>query len=111
MSGRHFRNPVSLAKLIMYESPHCAFSANGARQFAERHGFPICNPDDLISQFARERVNISYEYYLDFVKHHYEGVPMQVQDTVSAVAMDINGHLACATSTGKFTLISTITLN
>jgi hypothetical protein len=30
----------------------------------------------LISEHARERVRISYEDYLDYVKRHYEGIPI-----------------------------------
>jgi isoaspartyl peptidase/L-asparaginase-like protein (Ntn-hydrolase superfamily) len=91
----------------MYESPHCALSADGALKFAQLKQFDdICEPEELISQHAMERVKISYEDYLDYVKRHYEGIPIgerkhqQTYDTVSAVAMDANGNLACATSTG-----------
>jgi isoaspartyl peptidase/L-asparaginase-like protein (Ntn-hydrolase superfamily) len=100
----------------MYESPHCALSGDGALEFARKKEFPICKPDDLISELAREKVNVSYENYLDYVKYYYEGKPLGEEthdtvsavamdteghgDTVSAVAMDANGHLACAMSTG-----------
>jgi beta-aspartyl-peptidase (threonine type) len=100
--GRHFLNPVSLSKIIMYESLHCALSGDGALEFAQKREFPICEPDELISELAREKVNVSYENYLDYVKYYYEGKPLgeETHDTVSAVAMDANGHLACAMSTG-----------
>ena len=102
ISGRHFRNPVSLSKIIMYDSPHCALSGDGALEFAQSKGFQICEPKDLISKVAREKVTVSYENYLDYVAYYYEGKPgKETQDTVSAVAMDANGHLACAMSTGK----------
>ena len=108
ISGRHFRHPVSLARKIMYESPHCALSADGALKFAQLKQFDdICEPEELISQKARERVKISYKDYLDYVKHHYGRIPIEAEgrnqqtyDTVSAVAMDDNGNLACPTSTG-----------
>ena len=103
ISGRHFRNPVSLAKKIMRESPHCALTGDGALKFATDNNLPICDPDELISQQAREKVSVSYEDYLKYVSYYYEGKPVQeTQDTVAAVALDVNGHLACATSTGKF---------
>ena len=94
----------------MYESPHCALSAGGALKFAELKNFDdICEPGELISQHAKKRVEISHEYYLDYVKHHYGGQPIEERnkqgtygfDTVSAVAMDSYGNLACATSTGR----------
>ena len=86
ISGRHFRNPVSLAKKIMNDSPHCALTGEGALEFARDENFPICNPDQLINQ--KEELDKNYH--------------MDTLDSVLAVALDVNGHLACATSTGKF---------
>ncbi|CAB3981311.1 isoaspartyl peptidase L-asparaginase-like [Paramuricea clavata] len=102
ISGRHFKNPVSLSKIIMYESSHCALSGDGALQFAQRKGFPKCDPGELISELAREKVKVSYEDYLGYVKYYYGSKPLgkETHDTVSAVAMDTYGHLACAMSTG-----------
>ena len=85
----------------MYESSHCALSGDGALKFAEdeKINFPTCEPDELISQIAKEKVSVSYEHYLEYVSYYYDGKPAS-QDTVSAVAMDANGRLACALSTG-----------
>ncbi|CAB4025766.1 isoaspartyl peptidase L-asparaginase-like, partial [Paramuricea clavata] len=115
ISGRHFKNPVSLSKIIMYESPHCVLSGDGALEFAGIKKFPTCKPEELISEQAREKVKVSYKNYLDYVKYYYDGKPIGEEtgdtlsavamdtdghgDTVSAVAMDTNGHLACAMST------------
>ena len=52
IGGRKFRNPVSLSKLIMTDSKHCALSASGALQFAEEKGFPTCDPEELKSPYA-----------------------------------------------------------
>lgn len=85
----------------MYESPHCALSGDGALEFAREKGFRTCEPHQLISEVARDKVRVSYENYLNYVAYYYEGKPgEETQDTVSAVAMDANGHLACAMSTG-----------
>ncbi len=107
ISGRRFRNPVSLAKKIMYDSPHCALSGDGALKFAMDNNFPICEPDELISQQARQRPQVSYKDTPKYVDYMLLDIPVEetlddFMDTVSAVALDVNGHFACATSTGKF---------
>ena len=90
--GRHFRNPVSLSKLIMEQSPHCALSGDGALEFAMEKDFPICDPEDLKSPYA---IVINHTDFKEYVRHHYMGNPVNVRPddretnhTVSAVAMD-----------------------
>ena len=105
MSGKYFLHPVSLAKKIMLESPHCALSGDGALTFARKKNFPIYDPNQLIPQEAKQQLNVSYENYLEWVEIYYGGLPLQkytppTLDTVSAVARDTNGIFACATSTG-----------
>ena len=55
ISGRHFRNPVSLAKEIMKNSNHCALSGEGALKFAKTQNFPFCYPEQLISERYKKR--------------------------------------------------------
>ncbi|CAB4009448.1 isoaspartyl peptidase L-asparaginase-like [Paramuricea clavata] len=127
MGARHFSNPVSLSRKIMEESYHCALSGEGALRFAERIGYPICDPKDLIEEEIKKRssdLNLTYKRYSDIIKCYIlgEALPdnpenneseqpptssdaaLRVRDTfdtVSAVALDSNGHFACATSTGN----------
>ncbi|XP_028392653.1 isoaspartyl peptidase/L-asparaginase-like [Dendronephthya gigantea] len=96
ISGRYFRNPVSLAKKIMNDTHHCALSGEGALNYAIEQGFPICDPNQLITKRARDS-QIRYSDFVDYVRFRL-GHP--VQDTVSAVARDANGRFACAVSTG-----------
>ncbi|CAB4041961.1 isoaspartyl peptidase L-asparaginase, partial [Paramuricea clavata] len=84
ISGRHFKNPVSLSKEIMYESSCCALSGDGALEFAREKNFPICKPEELIHTPGPTPA---------------DGPDTSRTDTVAAVAIDANGHLACATST------------
>ncbi len=102
--GRRFLNPVKLARKIMDDSPHCALSGDGALEFATNKNFPTCEPDELISQKAKEELDVSYDNYLEYVKYNKEAKPVEEsQDTqaaVSAIALDVKGHLACAISTG-----------
>ncbi|XP_028408578.1 isoaspartyl peptidase/L-asparaginase-like [Dendronephthya gigantea] len=100
MNGRYFRNPVSLAKKIMQDSYHCALSGDGALEFALRHGVRLYDPSKLISERAREKT-YKYENFPKTVRTIYPGGPFEEEhDTVSAVAMDAKGNLACAMSSG-----------
>ena len=102
ISGRHFPHPVSIARKIMDESPHCALSGEGALEFARSLGNfdEICAPKDLKGDDCPNQIklNISQPEYGGQAHLVYVG---QDSDTVSAVAMDVNGYLACANSTGS----------
>ncbi|XP_028408594.1 isoaspartyl peptidase/L-asparaginase-like [Dendronephthya gigantea] len=101
MAGRHFRNPVSLAKKIMKDCHHSALSGEGALEFARKCSFPCYDQDELISKYSRDKTQeVNYENMPEFIEHHYPGKPQMAMDTVTAVAMDADGKMACAVSTG-----------
>jgi beta-aspartyl-peptidase (threonine type) len=112
MGARHFSNPVSISRKIMEESYHCALSGEGALKFAEKIGFTgICEPGDLVEEETSLKHKFDYESYPKFVESYFGGNTSQdphecyTYDTVSAVALDKNGHLACATSTGNIKVV------
>lgn len=75
-------NPVSLARRVMEDSPHSLFVGEGATLFARSINYPECDPAKLMG---------TYEPH----------VPVFMPtDTVGAVALDLAGDLAVATSTG-----------
>ena len=90
-------HPVSLAKLVMEKSEHAMLVGLGAQQFADQMNIEQLSPEELLT----ERELIFYEQIKndpDFLTHHpFEG---DSHDTVGAVAFDVNGNLAAATSTG-----------
>jgi L-asparaginase / beta-aspartyl-peptidase len=94
----HLRNPIRAARKILSESPHVYFVGAGAEQFASKHGIPLCQNQDLIIAREVERLR-AYQ-----AKEAREGndlfAPAISHDTVGAVALDRNGNLAAATSTG-----------
>src|SRR5438309_8221456 len=44
----HIANPVRAARKVLGESPHVYFVAEGAERFAQEHGIPLCENEDLI---------------------------------------------------------------
>ncbi len=76
------RNPVSVAKLMLRDEP-VLIAGDGARQYAEKKGAELCDPDDLIPPEMKEEARRSGTH-----------------DTVGAVALDTTGNVAAATSTG-----------
>ena len=119
MALSRFLHPVRLARKVMDDGRHCALSGDGALEFAREIGYNsfICNPKKLKGQNPNQTLNIDIENYETFASHRYNGEPVQESqfgetdgneplqesqsyDTVSAVAMDAQEHLACATSSG-----------
>jgi L-asparaginase / beta-aspartyl-peptidase len=89
------KNPIQVGRKILEHCPHMMLVAEGAERFAKEHGIPLCSPEDLVSEAEREAWRKCRED-----KHaaaHHRG---HEQGTVGAVAMDRNGNLFAATSTG-----------
>ncbi len=87
---RRIRNPISLARRVMEQSPHVLLAGHGAELFARDQGIPLCSPAELITTRALER--------------HRERLAETKHGTVGAVACDQRGELAAATSTGGIAL-------
>ncbi|WP_303310854.1 isoaspartyl peptidase/L-asparaginase family protein [Hymenobacter sp. BT730] len=87
---RYVKNPISLARTIMEKCPHVYLSADGALEFALQHGLEI----EAVHYFETEKTR---QEWLEIVQEQ-EKVPQK--DTVGAVALDQDGNLAAATSTG-----------
>jgi beta-aspartyl-peptidase (threonine type) len=97
------RNPVRAARKILSESPHVYFVAEGAERFAAEHGVALCRNEDLIIPREVERLR----QYQEEIRQHGSGqrgndlfAPEISHDTVGAVALDREGNIAAATSTG-----------
>jgi L-asparaginase / beta-aspartyl-peptidase len=97
------RNPVRTARKILSESPHVYFVAEGAERFAAEHGIQLCSNEDLIIPREVERL---HKYQQKAAGHESTNdgndlfAPSISHDTVGAVALDRNGNIAAATSTG-----------
>jgi L-asparaginase / beta-aspartyl-peptidase len=94
----HIRNPIRAAKKILTDSPHVYFVGTGAERFAQEHGLELCANDDLIIEREVERLREAKKQ--GYLKMPDEFGPMRSHDTVGAVALDREGNIAAATSTG-----------
>ncbi|MBK7919314.1 MAG: isoaspartyl peptidase/L-asparaginase [Chloroflexi bacterium] len=82
------RHPISLARRVMTDTEHAFLVGPGADTFADQIGFPRCATEDLT---VPPEANGSAPA---------KPLAGPLGDTVGAVAFDIHGDLAAATSTG-----------
>jgi beta-aspartyl-peptidase (threonine type) len=92
------RNPIRAARKILSESPHVYFVAEGAERFAAEHGIELCDNRDLIILREVERLRAFQAKTAEQAPDLF--APTISHDTVGAVALDREGNLAAATSTG-----------
>lgn len=91
------RNPISLARRVMTDSPHVLLSGTGADEFAKEKGLATEDPSYFETPERREQ--------LDKMKaNQLSSFDVDLKyGTVGAVALDSKGHVAAATSTGGLT--------
>lgn len=94
---RSTKNPVSLARAVMEQSPHVFLAGAGADGFARAHGVEQAGPEWFETAERRRQLeeimaspNASFDSAMKY-------------GTVGAVARDSHGHVAAATSTGGLT--------
>lgn len=92
---RRVANPVQLARLVMEKTSHLCLTAEGASKFARAMGVPEVPEESLITDYARMRWKENLQPGANPVE-----CQMGKMGTVGAVAVDIEGNTACATSTG-----------
>ncbi len=96
----HLRNPVRTARKILSESPHVYFVAEGAERFAAEHGIALCENEDLIIPREVERLREFQARSAQNPAEDANDLFALSHDTVGAAALDLNGNIAAATSTG-----------
>jgi beta-aspartyl-peptidase (threonine type) len=89
------KNPIQLARKILENCPHMMLVAEGAERFAKENGIKLCKPEELVSE-AEQEAWMKCKVDKHAAEHHRG----HEQGTVGAVAIDRDGHLFAATSTG-----------
>jgi beta-aspartyl-peptidase (threonine type) len=90
------RNPISLARAVMEKSPHVFLSREGADEFAREAGVEAADAAWFATEERRRQ--------LDEMKKGERPFDVELKyGTIGAVAVDVEGHVAAATSTGGLT--------
>ena len=105
---RHVKNPIELARLVMEKSPHVLLVADGAEDFALEQGVALVPRE----YFRTEQREHELEEARRAEAARASSTPTtrtralsgeNSMGTVGAVALDRDGNLAAATSTGGLT--------
>jgi len=89
---QNYKNPVSIARKIMEETPHIMLAGEGAQKFAKEQGF---DEIELLTPEAKE----AWEKWLEDPDYDPK-VNIENHDTIGMLALDTEGRLsgACTTS-------------
>ena len=91
------KNPITAARAVMEQSPHVMLSGEGADQFSREQGLEQADPSYFATPERRRQLD-----ELKAKKLSWFDVDLKY-GTVGAVAIDSQGHVAAATSTGGLT--------
>jgi len=95
------RNPILLARAVMEHSPHILMAGLGAESFARKVGIRLVRPEEMVTERARERWRARKDQAGIFEAEAAARAAMgRGHGTVGAVAIDADGGIAAATSTG-----------
>lgn len=95
---RTVSNPILVARHVMDNSRHVLFTATGAEEYARKAGFDEIDPRSLDVEHRRQQWERAKERERNTKKDD-----IRERGTVGAVALDSDGNLAAATSTGGLT--------
>ena len=111
----HVKSPIAAARAVMEASPHVMMVGAGAEQFAQEQGLEMVEPSYFFTDKRHqqlEQIKATEKQELDhsgsnkahkkqsYLDQHF---PNRKFGTVGAVAVDKEGNLAAATSTGGMT--------
>lgn len=105
------KNPIHAARLVLEKSNHVYFVGRGAEEFVHAHGMALVDNTELVIDRERKRLQQAQERELAGLPDSsfagdeppmypvYQN-PAESHDTVGAIALDAEGRMAAATSTG-----------
>lgn len=116
----HVKNPISLARRVMENSPHVMLAGDGAEVFAKEQNIELVDEkyfftqerwDALQKVIEAEKAKEARKGKTQSLKIDQDNpfttaeqtIPANKFGTVGAVALDANGNLAAGTSTGGMT--------
>ena len=102
----HVKNPISLARMVMEKSGHVMMDCEGAEAFAKENGIELVDQKYFFTQDRWDALEKMKAAEKNRTSGAGNAVLITDQDrhgTVGAVALDQNGNLAAATSTGGTT--------
>ena len=105
-SLKHIKNPISLARSVMEKSGHVMMDSEGAEAFAKENGVELVDQKYFFTQERWDALHKMKAAEKNRTSSAGEKFLITDQDrhgTVGAVALDQNGNLAAATSTGGTT--------
>jgi len=94
------RSAITLSRKILSESPHVYFVGEGAERFAVEHGIELIDNKELVIDREIERLKAAQIKAKAGEPDTTFAGPESGCDTVGAVALDEEGNIAAATSTG-----------
>ncbi len=96
---KNIKNPISLARQVLEQGDHVMLAGAGALEFAKFRQVEICPAEYFVTE-ARIKQLKEAQAAGRMTLDHERIKPAQKLGTVGAVAQDIHGNLAAATSTG-----------
>ncbi|HEU5245754.1 MAG TPA: isoaspartyl peptidase/L-asparaginase [Candidatus Udaeobacter sp.] len=105
-SLKHIKNPINLARLVMEKSGHVMMDSEGAEAFAKENGIELVDQKYFFTQDrwdALQKIKAAEKNRTSGARKRFVITDQDRHGTVGAVALDKNGDLAAATSTGGTT--------
>ncbi len=104
---RQVQNPIRAARLVMEQTEHVLLAYPGADELAREHGLPMQPAEYFFTQQRFDQLQEAIAAGRMQLDHAASPAPAPdpnwKKGTVGAVARDVRGHLAAATSTGGMT--------